>query len=158
VNGQPGPLRANGDFLHWYSDSVGGVGSIISPIPSLDAPAHYQYFVSAQVAGCESKRAAIDVRVINCCGSELAVPTAITPNGDGRNDFFSILRGAEGTGVDIHIYNRWGQTVFQGSAADRWDGTQNGLPVPVGTYYYIISLDCRNGNTAKHKGEVTVLR
>jgi hypothetical protein len=48
--------------------------------------------------------------------------------------------------------------VFHGTGSDRWDGTQNGQPVPVGTYYYVISLDCRNGNMKQHKGEVTVLR
>lgn len=158
VNEQTGPLRVDAYSQLWYTDSAGGAASAIAPTPLLSAAGAYHYYVSSITQGCESKRARIDVAVINCCGSELLVPTAITPNGDGRNDYFSILRGAEGTGVDIQVFNRWGQTVFHGTGSDRWDGTQHGQPVLLGTYYYIITLDCRNGNVAKHKGEITVLR
>jgi gliding motility-associated-like protein len=158
VNGQVGQLRAEGNFLKWYEDAVGGAAYATAPTPSLDKAGHQFYYVSALVDGCESERAVIDVSVLNCCGSELVVPTAITPNGDGRNDYFSVLRGTEGTGVDVRIFNRWGESVFRGGAKDRWDGTQNGQPVPMGTYYYIISLDCRNGRQMQRKGEVTVLR
>lgn len=158
VNGQSGPLRAEGVSLRWFTDSLGETGSALAPVPLLDKAAEYQYFVSAMVEGCESKRAQIDVSVLRCCGSELALPDGITPNGDGRNDYFSIIRGAEGVGVDLRIFNRWGQQVFRGGAADRWDGTQAGEPAPAGAYFYQISLDCRNGSRMLKKGELTLIR
>ncbi len=151
------PLRASGYGQLWYTDTASG-GSPEAPVPSVEAGGQQHYYVSAKVDGCESRKAAIDVLVFNCCGSEVVLPSAITPNGDGRNDRFGVLSGAEGVGVDTYVYNRWGQAVFHGYGAERWDGTQAGQPVPAGIYFYQVSLDCRNGNRVIKKGELTVIR
>lgn len=84
------------------------------------------------------------------------IPEAFSPNGDGINDKFEIKGIAKYKTIEIKLFNRWGNIVFQsnnyGEGPGRdgfWDGTaKNGLrigsgPVPSGTYFYVLKL---NGN------------
>lgn len=81
------------------------------------------------------------------------VPEAFSPNGDGVNDKFEIKGLAKYKTVEIEIFNRWGNVVYQSKnygegigKAGFWDGTaSSGMrvgsgPVPSGTYYYILTL------------------
>jgi len=151
-------LQVNGNGLVWYPDSSGLVGTMDAPIPLTDTPGITHYFVSDKVNGCESKRATIEVQVINCCGTALVVPSAFSPNGDGHNDYFRILAGLDGIGVDYRIFNRWGQQVFHGLGNDKWDGKHHGEPAPAGTYFYEILVNCRNQPDRIRKGSFSLIR
>lgn len=64
---------------------------------------------------------------------------AITPNGDGFNDYldFTDLRFKEN--VQIEIFDRYGLKLFQSSRNSYiWDGMLRGNPIPTGTYWYMI--------------------
>jgi gliding motility-associated-like protein len=65
---------------------------------------------------------------------------AITPNGDGLNDFldYSDLRVKKE--VKILIFDRFGKKIFsnENSTSYIWDGTENGRPLPSGSYWYIL--------------------
>ena len=77
-----------------------------------------------------------------------AVPTIITPNDDGVNDFFVIpcLGGNNFTGNVVSIFNEWGDEVFRTvNYANNWNGLFNGEALPAGTYYYVV--DFGNGQT-----------
>lgn len=82
------------------------------------------------------------------------IPEAFSPNGDGINDQFEIKGIAKYKTIDIKLFNRWGNIVFQsgnyGEGPGKegfWDGTaKNGLrigsgPVPTGTYFYVLKLN-----------------
>jgi gliding motility-associated-like protein len=92
-----------------------------------------------------------------CC--ELVLPTAFTPNGDGRNDVFRVITEGNHVIKKFIVVNRWGQTVYQ-SADERkgWDGTFNGVLQEVGTYYYFLRYECNNGSSFEKKGEFTLVR
>lgn len=86
------------------------------------------------------------------------VPNAFSPNGDNVNDKWVIKNLENYPGCSIEIFNRYGQLIFSKTGFNQtnaWDGTFNGQPVPIGTYYYII--DPKNGR-AKVTGNVTVIR
>lgn len=88
------------------------------------------------------------------------VPNAFSPNGDGLNDVFNPFFKCAGLDVQfrINIFNRFGQRVFYGHKMEEtWDGTFNGKPVDVGTYFYHIVYSNRL-TTAEQKGEVIVVR
>jgi gliding motility-associated-like protein len=56
----------------------------------------------------------------------------------------------------VQVFNRYGQVVFSSTGyAIPWDGTMNGKPLPVGTYYYIINP--KSGRQVI-SGSVTILR
>ncbi|WP_240743225.1 gliding motility-associated C-terminal domain-containing protein [Ilyomonas limi] len=70
----------------------------------------------------------------------IAVPTAFTPNGDGRNDFLYPLNAYKANHVDFRVYNRYGQLVFRtNNWQQKWDGTINGQPAANGTYVWVFS-------------------
>jgi gliding motility-associated-like protein len=84
------------------------------------------------------------------------VPNAFSPNGDGINDTWRIKYLESYPGATVEVYNRYGQIVYHslGYSVD-WDGTYNGRPLPVATYYYIINP--RNGREVI-TGSVTILK
>lgn len=75
----------------------------------------------------------------------LLIPTLITPNMDGKNDFF-VLRGIQSLGITrLTIFNRWGVLVYKNDNYNNdWDGRDlNNSPLPEDTYYYIIEPEKR---------------
>ncbi len=73
----------------------------------------------------------------NCPLYEL--PNTFTPNGDGANDLFIPRVNRFIAKVDMEIYNKWGQVVFQTNDPNiSWDGTNSaGRTLADGSYYYV---------------------
>lgn len=93
-------------------------------------------------------------------GCKIWMPNAFTPNGDSKNDKFGVFSRNPQTISDIHfaIFNRKGNLVFETqSANDGWDGTYNGKPQPIGTYYYMLEYTIE-GEQHFDKGDVTLIR
>lgn len=100
----------------------------------IDEPGSYTVRASTS-AGCSSER---ELEVLATCPMDIFVPTAFSPNGDGKNDVFKLF-GRNIKRMDFRVYNRWGETIFRASSLeDIWDGTFNGKPVPPGNYYWHI--------------------
>ena len=96
----------------------------------------------------------ITVTVLN--DYSLTIPSLITPNDDGSNDFWEIPESLFYTGTTVKIINREGQEVYSSSSYDNtWDGTYNGKQLPEATYYYFIQFP---NSEITHKGPVTILR
>ena len=112
--------------------------------------------IITDINGCEGF-ASIDLEV-----ALAATPNAITPNGDGSNDFFivpQIEREPDGfPDSELIIFNRWGDVLFQISPYDNNWGGQNskGENIVEGTYYYVLRLDTREGEVIK--GDITIIR
>ncbi len=71
----------------------------------------------------------------------LSIPNAFSPNGDGVNDTWVIENIAEFKGVQIEIFNRWGNRIFESmSYQNEWDGIYRGKPLPVSTYFYVLTM------------------
>jgi gliding motility-associated-like protein len=88
--------------------------------------------------------------------TKILVPNAFSPNGDGINDTWIISNLSTYPGATVQVFNRYGQLVFHSENANKaWDGTYNGKPLPVGTYYYIIDL---KNNEKKVAGSVTIFK
>lgn len=86
------------------------------------------------------------------------VPNIITPNNDGINDIFFIpcLSSNLFPNNKVAIFNEWGATIFEESPySNTWDGTFNGQPIPIGTYFYVVEFG--NGRNPE-KGFLTIKR
>jgi gliding motility-associated-like protein len=57
------PLTAGGTGLIWYVDPVGGLGSVIAPVPGTSVKDTLSWYVSQKIDGCEGPRSRIDVLV-----------------------------------------------------------------------------------------------
>jgi gliding motility-associated-like protein len=90
-------------------------------------------------------------------GPELVVYDIITPNGDGDNEFFTIIGLDNFPQNELYIYNRWGNEVYAASNYQNdWAGTWEGNPLPDGTYFYVL-LNGADGKLIR-KGYVTLHR
>lgn len=65
------------------------------------------------------------------------IPTNVfTPNGDGINDFFTLINLDDYPGPSVKIYNRWGKLVYESeSYQNDWDGDN----LKEGTYFYVVN-------------------
>lgn len=89
--------------------------------------------------------------------TEVTVPNAFSPNGDGIHDTWEILYLDGYPGSTVQVFDRYGRQVFVSQPGHNvsWKGTWNDKPLPAGTYYYI--ADLKNGSK-KMTGSVTVIR
>ena len=81
--------------------------------------------------------------------------SGITPNNDGKNDYWEIDNIEINQPNRVQIFNRWGNVVWKRDNYNnrdvRWTGdNQNGSPLPSGTYFYVIEIsgndkDSRSG-------------
>jgi gliding motility-associated-like protein len=86
------------------------------------------------------------------------VPNAFTPNGDGNNDVFMVF-GQGISKIDMQIFNRWGERVFQSNNQyDGWDGTFKGQLQNTDVFVYQVTATYLDGRTVDTNGTVTLLR
>lgn len=85
-----------------------------------------------------------------------SIPNIFSPNGDGVHDTWVIQYLDTYPGSTVDVYNRYGQLIFHSNEYRKpWDGTINGRPAPVGTYYYIVNP--KNGRKIM-SGYVDIIR
>ncbi|RYZ25416.1 MAG: PKD domain-containing protein, partial [Sphingobacteriales bacterium] len=83
------------------------------------------YLATAEIDGCSAKDT-IEVTT-HTCNCQMNLPSAFTPNNDGRNDVFRAIFAEDCTikGFELSIFNRWGQNVFHSfDPSQGWDGAQ----------------------------------
>jgi gliding motility-associated-like protein len=72
------------------------------------------------------------------------LPNIFSPNGDGDNDSLRPIPDYRFIdSVNVLIYNRWGQEVYQSNDINfKWDGTnmRNGKDLSTGTYFYVVNV------------------
>jgi len=91
--------------------------------------------------------------------SFLSFPNVITPNKDGKNDYFEITSHYLDK-CSITIFNRWGSVVYESDDITfHWYGTNNtGMDVPEGTYYFVLKAKGKDRISYYRKGIITLLR
>jgi gliding motility-associated-like protein/uncharacterized repeat protein (TIGR01451 family) len=93
-----------------------------------------------------------------CDPSNVLIPNAFTPDGDGVNERFVAFSPEKSElFAGITIYDRWGEKVFEGYDNQGWDGTIKGQPAPVDVYVYRVVVSCSDGEKAIW-GDVTLIR
>jgi gliding motility-associated-like protein len=87
------------------------------------------------------------------------MPTAFTPNNDGKNEWCQPRLFGRITKYHFIIFNRWGQKVFDSNDHTRgWDGKINGQPAAVGSYVWSCSYQLENKTAEHKKGTVMLIR
>jgi hypothetical protein len=71
------------------------------------------------------------------------IPNAFTPNGDGINDFYTIIRAERYPHNTLYIYDTLGNEVYSAKGyKNQWNGYHtNGKRLPQGAYQYLFSTD-----------------
>ncbi|MBS1921035.1 MAG: gliding motility-associated C-terminal domain-containing protein [Bacteroidetes bacterium] len=143
---------ANGEQVTytWSPDQF--ISDIHQLNPTVSPPADITYTLTATSSwGCMNADMA-NIKVV----SGIFVPTAFTPNGDGKNDRWEIPYLDPSFGGTVNVFNRWGQLVYHvSSAVVSWDGTVQGVLQPAGVYAYVVTF---KNNSLVLKGTVTLIR
>lgn len=106
--------------------------------------------------GCEGNDS-INVWVVN--QPSLFIPNAFTPNGDGKNDLLRPLSVGYSAYKYFRVFNRWGELVFETETiGDGWDGFYRGKKADIGTYFWLLSAEDKEGTVHQKKGDATLLR
>jgi gliding motility-associated-like protein len=158
INKSTGPI----DNWNWSFGSTAAPSSlqtppvIIYPLTGVDQ----YYTIVLRVSnnnGCETSRAE-QVKILGSC--VIGVPSAFTPNNDGKNDYFYPLNAFKADQLNFRIYNRWGQLVFHSTEwTKRWDGSINGIPQATGTYVWMLEYVHKDTRErVAQKGTVTLIR
>ncbi len=110
------------------------------------------YYVSAIDSFQNESLASNQVCTENCVLYEL--PNVFTPNNDNDNDLFVPRKQRFVNHIDLKIFNRWGQLVFEtDKPAIEWNGTdyKTDRNVPDGVYYYTCAVleQTQNGQSVK---------
>jgi gliding motility-associated-like protein len=93
------------------------------------------------------------------CMKGLYVPTAFTPNGDTKNDFFRPLIFGNVVQFECRIYDRYGQIIFTSTNPfTGWDGTIKGMPQNSGTYVWVCRYRFAGEKEQVKNGSVVLLR
>lgn len=159
-------IVANGDVFQLFASSVAtdytwtpafGLDDANKATPMVTVTGDITYTVVATTsAGCKGE-ASVTLRVFE--GPEIYVPTAFTPNGDGKNDVFKPFPVGIKNYTYFRIYNRWGQEIFASADFNRgWDGTINGKQQPTGTYVWIVEGITKDNKKIVKRGTIIVVR
>lgn len=138
----------NGNYL-WSTNSTDSILHIY-------ATGNYSVTVST---GCGSATDAVNV-VVHADECALLIPTAFSPNGDGANDVFRAVSRCPITRYELHVYNRWGELVFETTYPNEgWNGVFRSEPQPMEVYtYYIDYFNYCEQKMKKVTGNVTLVR
>lgn len=97
---------------------------------------------SYRITDLSGRRSTAQVRVNVIC-DKLLVYNGISPNGDGKNDLWTIVGIEQFPDNEVRVFNRWGNLVFEQkgySNLSAWGGVWNGRDLPDGAYFYVIDL------------------
>lgn len=134
----------------YYADSLGADFVLIQTITGAENTV-FTHTNNSSVAGCYQVTAVDTVGnesafVTAVCGDncpQYILPNIFTPNGDRSNDFFVPFPYRGVRSIDMQIFNRWGQVVFETlDPAIQWNGTykDSGEALSDGVYFYVCNV------------------
>ncbi|HEY5510759.1 MAG TPA: gliding motility-associated C-terminal domain-containing protein [Prolixibacteraceae bacterium] len=122
-------------------------GTIIySPDTHKAAIDHFVYQICDEGGVCDTANVTVDIY-----DGPVWIPEAISPNGDGQNEYFVIRGLSNYKNSALTIYTRAGQLVYRSlDYQNDWSGKSleaaipDGTMLPTGTYYYVLHLGGTN--------------
>lgn len=160
ITGQVVQLNASGGVQYTWSPSLYlSANNIADPKAVFDDEnerIRYKVLVYDN-EGCRDS-AFITVRIFKT-GPMVFVPTAFTPNNDGKNDKLRPIAAGIAKIEFFRVFNRWGQLVYSTQVSgEGWDGKINGHMQSASTYVWVVKAIDYRGETYLKKGTVTLIR
>jgi len=128
--------------------------------PSVDIREAGTYWVQVSYPPCVGTDT-VDITE-EVCECPFEMPTAFTPNGDGKNDVFRPVMdpACPVSGFVLRIYDRWGERICTVTDPRQgWDGRVKGNAADIGTYMYTLEFEGgTKGKAYYHQGDVTLIR
>ena len=129
--------------------------TIARPLFNYDKDTEYTIRIGT-ASGCETVDT-VRLRMFN--SSDIYVPSAFSPNGDGANDRLDVFLVGIKELIMFRVFNRWGQLLFETSDPRQlWDGKFKNVEQPLETYVWIAEARDYNGQIIKKRGQTILIR
>ena len=93
------------------------------------------------------------------CGTGVFIPTAFTPNGDGKNDLFKAVLHGKVSSFKLEVYDRAGQLIFRTTNPDMgWNGAFKGVYYTSSVFVWQCSYQLEGEKPAYQKGTLALVR
>lgn len=165
VANQPLQLNAavnvpTANIFNWTPATGLNFTTISNPVATLGPELGDYIIYTVRATDSEGCYAEDDIKVtIFKTGPDIFVPSAFTPNGDGKNDNIKPICVGISQLNYFRIYNRWGQMVFSTSQIGKgWDGTIGGSLQSTGNFVFMAQGIDYTGKTIFKKGNITLIR
>jgi gliding motility-associated-like protein len=160
VAGQPLQFNATGGVDYLWTPATGlSATNVFDPVGTYNGSfdsIRYRVYVFNE-AGCVDS-SFITVKIFRT-EPQVFVPSAFTPNRDGKNDLFRPIAVGLTRIEYFRVFNRWGEMVFSTTTNGQgWDGRIKGQEQGTGTYVWLVKGVDYTGKSVFHKGTVTLIR
>jgi gliding motility-associated-like protein len=107
--------------------------------------------------GCRNSDTVMIIVEVNTL---LMLPTGFSPNADGINDVFRIVRHLNIQKLkEFSVFNRWGEKLFSTTdISEGWDGTYQNKEQGIGVYVWQVVAQTKDSEEIVRKGNVTLVR
>lgn len=146
-----------GSFFEWSPADYLNTTTSRTPIGYYPDTGRFWYNVYIRSPkGCEGNDS---IRVWVVGQGSLFIPTAFSPNGDGKNDLLRPISVGFRSYKYFRVFNRFGEMVFTTDRiGDGWDGTYRGTKSDIGTYFWMLDAEDKDGINHQRKGDATLIR
>lgn len=130
-----GTVSGENVTYNWIPPDYLSSDTVLQPMVTADRDMQY-VLTAVSGFGCTNEDP-VNVKVV----AGVFVPTAFTPNNDGKNDHWTIPFLDPAWGARVMVFNRAGQLVYQARGIEvDWDGKYKGLPLDSGMFVYYIQF------------------
>jgi gliding motility-associated-like protein len=160
VAGQPLQFNATGGVDYLWTPATGlSANNVFDPVGTYNGSfdsIRYRVYVFDE-AGCVDS-SFITVKIFRT-EPQVFVPSAFTPNRDGKNDLFRPIAVGLTKIEYFRVFNLWGELVFSTTINGHgWDGRIKGQEQGTGTFVWLVKGVDYTGKSVFHKGTVTLIR
>jgi gliding motility-associated-like protein len=148
---------SSGATQYFWDFGNGETSSEVNPAYVYKETGHFNACLTTTTSNNCSDKVCMDIEIY--INTAFDIPNVFTPNGDGKNDVFTIT----GKGIrSLHgeIFNRWGQKEYEWNTINGgWDGhSASGMPCNDGTYFLLLEVVGEDGKIYPANKAITLLR
>lgn len=135
---------------------IDGNNLMINSKTNYDVKSSYEIRIkSTDLAGGSVEKAFV-LQIEDIVGNSIPLPSTnyISPNGDGKNDFWKVDNIEIYKDFELKIFDQFGQVIYSvpNNYNNEFDGMYKGSVLPTGNYYYIFQKDQK-----QFKGNITIV-
>lgn len=147
----------NDYVFSWQPASILNNPLVADPLATVQSTTLFTV-TATDSSGCFDTSSVLVVVEDICDESTLFIPSAFSPNGDGKNDTWRV-RGVSIEALNVMVFNRWGEKVFETTDLNGfWDGSFDGKLAEGNVFGYYAEVWCVGGLRIERKGNVTLLK
>ncbi|EHQ25418.1 T9SS type B sorting domain-containing protein [Mucilaginibacter paludis] len=144
-----------GAVYTWTATVAANVTSLLTGPSITIRPSSFATYTVTVTNACATATSKASLGVEVSSAFKLETSNVLTPNGDGKNDYWVIRNIDLYPGNTVKVFSKAGKLLYSKTGYNNdWNGYYNGSPLSQGTYYYVVDL----GTGLPYRGVISVVR